>query len=202
MPHLRISLAGLLGFIAVLALGLAGIVSASTLWTSVAATVVLAILLAAVLAARLLEGTDRVFWAGFALFGWTYLLLVNWDWVGGQFGHDLTAGLSGMADSMFAEVPIPIVPQPPGNTAFRPVPPPYGVRPVPTPIAPGTPEYLELVRRRQIQVGNFVQIGRLGLTLAFGMLGGYLATRLARRREPAATAPAATMSPPSDRGGG
>ena len=68
----------------------------------------LALLLAALLAAWLLAGTDRAFWVGFALFGWTYLVLVNWDWVGGQFGHDLTAGLSDVAESMFAEVPIPV----------------------------------------------------------------------------------------------
>ncbi len=107
MPRFRISLASLLGIIAVIAMGLAGMVSASSLWTTAASTVTLAMLLGPSSPPGC-SRVDRAFWAGFALFGWTYLVLVNWDWIGGQFGHDLTAGLSDLAESMFAEVPIPI----------------------------------------------------------------------------------------------
>jgi hypothetical protein len=200
MPRLRISMASLLGFIAVLALGLAGMKSASSLWTTAASTVTLAMLLGSILAAWQLAGVDRAFWAAFALFGWTYLVLVNWDWIGGPFGHDLTAGLSDLAESMFGEVPVPIVPQLPGGPP-RPFPAIAGQPPLPPPgIAQS--EYLELVRQRQIKIGNFVQIGRLALSLAFGLLGGFIATAIARRRKSAATAPALTMSPPGDRGGG
>jgi hypothetical protein len=193
MPRLRISMASLLGIVAVIALGLAGIRSASSLWTTAAATVTLALLLASILAAWLLAGVDRAFWAGFALFGWTYLLLVNWDWVGGQFGHDLTAGLSDLAESMFAE-PVPIVPA-------TPVAPPLLTVPAPRP-APPASSYLEEVRQRQIKIGNFVQIGRLTLALLFGLLGGFIATVLARRRESTAKVPAASTLPPGERGGG
>jgi hypothetical protein len=96
----RFSLANLLGIVAVIALGLTGLSSATTFWTSAAATVTLGLLLAALLGAVLLRGADRAFWLGFALFGGTYLVLVEWDWIGGQLGHDLTAGLSGVADSI------------------------------------------------------------------------------------------------------
>src|SRR5947209_13045240 len=99
MPRYRISLAGSLGIVAVIAMGMAGMRSASSLWTTAAATITLGLLLSALIAARLLEGPDRAFWAGFALFGWSYLVLVNWDWVGGQFGHDLTGGLSDAAEA-------------------------------------------------------------------------------------------------------
>ena len=101
MATFRISIAGLLGIVAVIAIWLAGMRSASSLWTTAAATVTLALLLTALLAALLLDGADRAFCAGFALFAWSYLLLVNWDWVGGQFGHDLTAGLSDIAEALF-----------------------------------------------------------------------------------------------------
>jgi hypothetical protein len=206
MPRLRISMASLLGIIAVIALGLAGIKSASSFWTTAAATVTLALLLGALLAAWLLAGADRAFWAGFALFGWTYLVLVNWDWVGGQFGHDLTAGLSDLAESMFAE-PVPIVPAAPVAPPLptlplnRPYQPPTVVNPAPRPAPPG-PSYLEEVRQRQIKIGNFVQIGRLTLALSFGLLGGFIATVFARRRESTAKLPAASTLPPGERGGG
>jgi hypothetical protein len=200
MPRLRISMASLLGFIAVIALGLAGIKSASSLWTTAASTVTLAMLLGSILAAWQLAGVDRAFWAGFALFGWTYLVLVNWDWVGGPFGHDLTAGLSDLAESMFAE-PVPVAPPLPTLPLIRPTQPPTVVNPAPRPAPPG-PSYLEEARQRQIKIGNFVQIGRLTLALSFGLLGGFIATVFARRRESTAKLPAASTLPPGERGGG
>jgi hypothetical protein len=177
MPSFRISLASSLGIVAVIAMGLAGMVSASSLWTTAAATVCLAVLLSAVLASFLLTGIDRAFWAGFALFGWSYLLLVNWDWVGGQFGHDLTAGLSDIAESVFADVAVPGPPQSPATA--------------PAGRAAGgfQSDYLESVRGRQIRLGNFVQIGRMILSLLFGLLGGWIAESFARRREAGAKVP-------------
>jgi hypothetical protein len=188
MPRPRISLASLLGIIAVIALGLAGMMSASSVWTTAAATVTLALLLTALLGARLLDGIDRAFWAGFALFGWTYLLLVNWDWVGGQFGHDLTAGLSDVADSIFADVTVPGPARPPASG--------FTTQP------PSRPdiEYVELVRQRQIKIGNFVQIGRMFLSLVFGLSGGFISMTFARRRESAAKPP--DRAPSGSRGHG
>jgi hypothetical protein len=199
MHPLRISLATLLAIVAIIALGLAGMTSASSFWTAAAATVTLALLLAAVLAACLLAGSDRAFWAGFALFGWIYLVLVNWDWVGGQFGHDLTAGLSDMAESIFAETPATgpqaagFVPpgQPaqiaPGNRAAA------VVTPAPSPTAWAL-NVFQLVRQRQIKIGNFVQIGRMLLSLLFALVGGFIGRALAERRESrtGSSGPAAT----------
>ena len=105
----RLTLASLLGIVGVLALGFAGLASSTTFWTSAAATVTLALLLGAVLGALLLGERERAFCLGFALFGGVYLVLVDWDWLGAQFGHDLTAGLSDLADSL---VPAPVVATP------------------------------------------------------------------------------------------
>jgi hypothetical protein len=142
--------------------------SASRLATAVLATVTLALLLAAILAAWLLAGSDRAFWVGFALFGWTYLVLVNSDWVGGQFGHDLTAGLSDVGEVMVPEVQVPSV--------ATPVP---GARAAPRPAI----DWAETMRQRQMKIGNFVQIARMLLSLCFALAGGFLARMIAQRHE-------------------
>jgi hypothetical protein len=106
----RVSLATLLGIVSVIALGLAGMLSTSRLWLTLASTVTLILLLAAILASWQFSGIDRAFWVGFALFGWIYLIMVNWDWVGGQLGHDLTVGISEAAEWLLPEVKPPATP--------------------------------------------------------------------------------------------
>ena len=57
-----------------------GAVSLSTgtwFWTRVLFTLALAINLAAILASTFLRGWPRAFWAGFALFGWSYWFIAN-----------------------------------------------------------------------------------------------------------------------------
>jgi hypothetical protein len=169
MPTVRISLATLLAIVAVLALGLAGVASASRLSTMVAATVTLAWLLTAILAAWLRRGIDRAFWVGFALFGWVYLVLVNWDWVGGQFGHDLTGALNGFAEALVPEVPVPAAPQfRTPQSMMR-----FGLL---------TDSQRAMMQLRETKVGNLVQIGRMLLALLFALVGGGIARRLAARR--------------------
>jgi hypothetical protein len=159
----RFGLASLLGTVGVIALGLAGLFSATTFWTSAAATLTLAILLGAALGARLLTGRDRAFCLGFALFGGVYLVLVDWDWIGGPFGHDLTVGLSDVAEWIL-----------PGRPP-----------PVPTAAATAAPVFapVEVLRARQIRVGNFVEIGRCALALFFALLGGCVGVALLDRRD-------------------
>src|SRR4051795_10854976 len=119
MVRNRISLAALLGLVLVCGLGLAAMRSPTVFWTTAATTVTLGLLLTDVLGAWLLRGPDRGFWAGFALFGGVYLLLVNWSWIGEQVGHDLAGGIREAADDLF----------PPPTAPFRATGPP----PTPTP---------------------------------------------------------------------
>jgi hypothetical protein len=187
MPTFRISLATLLAVIAVLALGLAGIVSASSFWTVAAATVTLALLLSAILGACLLDGDDRAFWAGFALFGWVYLVLVNWDWVGGQFGHDLTAGLGDVAEAVIPEVPVTSTPFgiPMAQPTRQPASNPAQVVAAPSRSPLSANSYagaLAMIRNRQIKIGNFVQIGRMLSSLVFALFGGFIARTIVDRR--------------------
>jgi hypothetical protein len=149
----RLTLASLMGLVAVLALGLAGLSSASTFWTAAAATVTLAILLGAVLGAILLRGAEWSVCLGFALFGVVFLGLVEWGWAGGQIGHDLTAGLADLAESM---IPSPV----------------FATRA--SALGPPSQVPYEKLAARQIRVGNFVEISRMALALCFALFGGYL----------------------------
>jgi hypothetical protein len=165
----RFSLAGLMGIVAVIALGCVGLVSASTFWTSAAATITLGLLLGAVLGAVLLRGAEQAFLLGFALFGVIYLLLVDWDWFGGQLGHDLTAGLSDVAESI---IPAPRVATAPITSPF----------PSPSPPVPGLMEPMETFAAHSVKIGNFVQIGRMTLALLFALVGGIVGRLLFSRR--------------------
>jgi hypothetical protein len=141
-----------MGLVAVIALGLTGLFSASTVWTTAAATLTLALLLGAVLGAILLRGADRAFSLGFALFGVVYLVLVEWDWVGGPLGHDLTMGLASLAETM--------IPDPTFATRAS------ALGPVFVPS--------ERLAARQVRVGNCVEISRMALALAFALVGAFL----------------------------
>lgn len=167
----RVSIAGLLWLVAVSGLWLASLRYVSVVWTSLSATMTLAALLAAVLGAVVDRGERRAFWMGFALFGWVYLILVEWDWVGGQFGHDLTGGLSDLAEQWLppvtGRVPSPAVLNPPLKRATAP-----------------PPDYVEAVQQRAIKIGNFVEIGRMTLSLVFGTVGGLIGRAMAAQRGP------------------
>jgi hypothetical protein len=80
MKRLRVSIAGLVGIIAVIATGMAALRYASDGWASLIAFLTLALLFTSILGA--IHGTDRAFWRGVAIFGWGFLLLdafsVSW----------------------------------------------------------------------------------------------------------------------------
>jgi hypothetical protein len=202
MPSFKISLSGILGMVAVIALGLAGMSSPSSLSTAAAATVTLTLLLSAILAALFLSGNARGFWAGFALFGWVYLVLVDWDWVGGQFGNDLTAGLVDIAEILIPdETPALTAPPPSPVAPAVPVLPPAlrstqqltenrSPRVVVTPppavslsMSGSRLVSYDMVHQRQVRIGNFVEISQMLLTLIFAQVGGLIGRALVQRRE-------------------
>ena len=73
MSHLRCNIAGFLGAILFVAVGLAALREADQLWDSWLFSLTLGLLLLAVLLAARRTGDRRAFWIGFALFGWGYL---------------------------------------------------------------------------------------------------------------------------------
>jgi hypothetical protein len=81
--------------------------------------------------------------------------MVNGAWSAGQFGQDLTSGLDGLAERILA-------PNSPSAS-----------------LAPASA--MELNAERSVKRGNFVQIGRLLLTLIFALAGGRIALAFALR---------------------
>src|SRR5438128_404667 len=71
----RFTIRTLMAFVVVLAVGLAGLRSATELWAGCLLLVTLGVLLAAVLGAIYTAGRSRAGWVGFSLFGLAYLAL-------------------------------------------------------------------------------------------------------------------------------
>jgi hypothetical protein len=175
MRGYRLSIAGMLATVAVVGLWFASLRTASVVWLAAAATVTLGLLLTAVLGAWLLpQGPARAFWRGFALFAWVYFVFVNWDWVGGPLGHDLTGGLRELAEFLFPPDPDVVAAGQFATTLRLPA----GARMPP----PGF-DYFNAAQQREMKLGNFVEIGRMALSLLFGMVGGLVARSMAARGE-------------------
>jgi len=80
MTRFRISLAGLMGLIAIAGVGIAALRFASETWAGVMLVVTLAFLGVAVLGVIYRREATRAWWLGFALFGGGYLVLTLGPW--------------------------------------------------------------------------------------------------------------------------
>ncbi len=69
----RISIGGVLGVVAVVAFGLAGLVRATSLWAGITFTLMMAMLLGSVVG-LVLRGWRGGGWLGFAVFGWGFFI--------------------------------------------------------------------------------------------------------------------------------
>ncbi len=74
---MRFSLLMLLGIVALIAVNIAALRTGDWFWCRLLFTLTLTVHLAAILGAVYRRGSERAFWIGFALFGWTYLSLAN-----------------------------------------------------------------------------------------------------------------------------
>jgi hypothetical protein len=72
----RLSIAGLMGIVAVASLGLTALRSDSPIWAGVMFLTTCAVLSLAVVGSLCRAGKERTWWLGFATFGWGYLALV------------------------------------------------------------------------------------------------------------------------------
>jgi hypothetical protein len=80
MKPFRVSIAGLMAVVLLVAVGVAALRSASDLWAGALFTLALGVLAIAALGAVSLRGRQRASWAGFAALGWGYLLLAFGPW--------------------------------------------------------------------------------------------------------------------------
>ena len=76
MKWARFSIARLMGFVLVAGLGLAGLKGANEAWAGAYFTLMIVGLTLAILNAAQARGKARAFWAGFAISGWVYFLLI------------------------------------------------------------------------------------------------------------------------------
>jgi hypothetical protein len=98
----RFTIAGLMGLVVVVAVGVAALRFASELWAGVLLMLTLGVLGAAVLAFHERTGASRSWWRGFALFGWGYLVLAMGPWAAEAIAPHLptTMGL----DALYARM--------------------------------------------------------------------------------------------------
>ena len=95
VPRIRFSLATLMAMVAIVATGCAALRCASALWASAMFTLALVLLCVAMLGALFSHASARRFWAGFALVGCLYLIMVFGPWCSTNVGpHLLTTKLA------------------------------------------------------------------------------------------------------------
>jgi hypothetical protein len=95
----RLTLSGMLGLIALVGLGLGALRSASVFWVSAVSWVLLFWLCAALLGVIFARGASRVFWTGFALFGWAYLVLVHSSLMSTTLSAEMSTGVHHMIEA-------------------------------------------------------------------------------------------------------
>lgn len=102
MRRPRFSIAGLMGLVVVVAVGVAALRSASEDWAGIVLMLTLGLLGVALLGVIFRDGPRRAFWSGFALFGGGYLTLTMAPWFSAEVGPRLatTRGL----DLLFARL--------------------------------------------------------------------------------------------------
>lgn len=74
----RVSLAGLMAFVLLAAVGFAAVKNPSEMLAGVLFLFVVGLLVLALVGVAFRHGNKRLFWAGFGAFGWTYLALALW----------------------------------------------------------------------------------------------------------------------------
>jgi len=97
MKRLRFTLAGVAGFVFVVALGLASLRLASRTWAGTTLLLTLVALSIAILGVVYHRGARQAFWLGFALLGWGYMALAS------QFWWDRTAVRPCLVTTTFLE---------------------------------------------------------------------------------------------------
>jgi hypothetical protein len=85
----RISIRTLMAFVLVSAVGLAALKNAGEIWAGIMLLLALAATGVAILGAALMQGRERAWWLGFAVFAGLYLAIAIGPWVNDWFRHQL-----------------------------------------------------------------------------------------------------------------
>ncbi len=177
----RISIAGLLGFVAVFAFGLAALVGASNAWVGATFTLSVGLLLTSVLVV-ILRGRGNGGWPGFALFAWGYFFF---GYVAAVDAWLVPDAVTGWVFSKSNSPPIPpawMATATPGSRAMTPEDSAYYV---------ASEEY----NKRSTNAGR---IGRWLAVLVFGGAGAVIGVVLALGRQPVEAPPVPPARPEPD----
>jgi hypothetical protein len=91
MKRLRFTIRELILVVVVIAIGLAAIRSGSAPWAGAMTSITFFVMIASTLGVALGRAMRRVFWSGFALLGWSYLLLTHVPWLTVAIGSRMLA---------------------------------------------------------------------------------------------------------------
>lgn len=91
MKRPRITIAHIILFVLVVAIGLAAIRSGSDVWAGAMFSITFFAMICSFLGIAFGRGMRRVFWTGFATLGWSYLILLYIPWLNARVGRFLLA---------------------------------------------------------------------------------------------------------------
>jgi hypothetical protein len=91
MTRLRFTIGTLVLVVAVAAVGLAAIHSGSAAWAGAMLSITVFAMICSLLGIALGRAMRRVYWTGFAILGWSYLLLMYVPWLSDNIGQNLLA---------------------------------------------------------------------------------------------------------------
>jgi hypothetical protein len=178
--RIRFSIAGVMPAVLLLAVGFAGLRTASPLWASAMFTVSVTVFAGAIVGAAARRGPSRIPWLGFGVFGWTYLLATFWLWPapnGVTAPPFLTKALldyfqpsSNTAAMMWIDT------APPGEMSTEPP-------PMVTSKVPGTANLATMTpfAGRAVNRLHYRRIGHTLAAIVFGLLGALLGAVLSGR---------------------
>ncbi len=171
----RFSIAGLMVAVLLLAVGFAGLRTATALWASAVFTLTVTLLATALLGAAASRGRLRMACLGFSIFGWVYLLTTFWLWPGPNGVSPPPFLTKALLDAVQPASKTPAVmtvdPGPAGEMRTE-------SPPMVNTIIPGTVNLATSApfAGRVINLLHYRRIGHTLAAVAFGLLGGLLAT--------------------------
>ena len=219
MRKMRFSIAGLMGFVLIAAVGVGGLKNANEVWASGCFTLMVVCLVAAILNAVQGRGKDRAYWTGFAVAGWAYLLVTfgTMDWSEGTLPGPITGQLFDQlatvihpGESRYSNVTATFLPTPVPAPAPNSLAPSItitgtlsgisssSVAPAPAPVLPPavvTPTYVMMPPNTRLE--SYTNVAHSLAALLAGVLGGLYSLWLFGRRARREADLAAEVSPSS-----
>ena len=185
MLRLRASMAMMLAIVGLTAVGFAALRVSSRLWACACVSSALLALVVSIAGIIYRRGSQRAFWVGFALFGWTYMIcslgpapLNAW--------RDLmvTAPVLSMLEDQLLEVPIPAM-SPAGSSRLMPA----ARRPSGSSELTPWVYWTDTDRSNPFASDSFSRIGHALFCLGIALAGGLFCRALHDTRSPSSPSP-------------